>query len=269
MQRNDCFIQEEKSEKLIKVDYESYEDLKNFDKDTDFNSLINKIIQNLKDSPEWVKAFYSINDLRRLLKFNNEIFLQILDSVVNQLNKLSLSIRSNLSKLTLILIKEIFQAKFLSTVYNQKILINSVILGSSSTKAFIKEESLNALDALAENEKFYNLNTISIILDEVSSKNLKISENSFNYIDIIFSNWKTSEILKISSMHNWGIILQKIVNLNLLKREPYFKRSYNLMYIIFNKIGQDEFSYFFSECEIFNKNKKLIIEMINMASKKK
>jgi bisphosphoglycerate-dependent phosphoglycerate mutase len=108
-------------------------------------------------------------------------------------------------------------------------------------KAFIKEESLNALENLCSNCYFYSSATIQILIDEVGSKSLAQSENSFNSIIKMIENWSKEDIFSGTNYCQWEAICKHIILLYAMKREPYSKRACRIMDAIYSKFGEEDF----------------------------
>lgn len=244
---------------LKKVEYISYNDLNFLDEnEIDLHNFRKKIVTDLSNKSDWNKQYNAVNEIRRLLKFYKKDLYslnQIIISVGPILSELSSSIRSNLSKNSLILIKEIFDDKPIEDYHTLKILIKSALIQCAAVKTFIKEQSYLCLNALSKNTNFINSITIGILIEEVGHKNLKISEAAYNTLEIIFSNWKLAEDYE---KENWSLIFKMIFNIYYLKREPYNKRACYMMNTLYYKLGEENFNRV-----IKNEDINLIISMIN------
>ena len=103
-QENDNKYSQEKS-----AEYIDFEDLENFESEKHYLTSLNNIAIFLKnDKSDWSDQFDSLNDLRRLNKFFPRSFLESLLEISKDFHKFLLSLRSNVAKLSLIVIKEFF-----------------------------------------------------------------------------------------------------------------------------------------------------------------
>ena len=99
-------------------------------------------------SADWNVQFDACNEIRRVCKFHQDLILQhgaTLHSLVKQLTKLSDSLRSSLSKIALITIRDMFQ--FLKRCMETYLdpLVKILLKRGSDTSAFISEEAEAAL----------------------------------------------------------------------------------------------------------------------------
>jgi len=157
-----------------KIEYENYDVLQEFSEDEDFDTVRRKVTEMINDEESWMNQYEGLNDLRRLNKYSPIVFNTVLPNTVKQIAKLTASIRSNLSKLALMLIREIFVSQNLSTnnLKGLKILVTSVMAQTATMKSFIKEEALQSLNNLSSNCYFFSTNTLQILIEEVTSKTL-------------------------------------------------------------------------------------------------
>jgi hypothetical protein len=254
-----------------KIEYELFENLVPFKESEDFSSYTNIIISQLNDDSQWLNQYEALNTLRRLNKFADFFFNSLLSHVAPMITKLTGSIRSNLSKLSIMLIKEIFSSKNISSEYFKfiKNFISAVTCQSASMKLFIKEEALASLDALSKNFLFFNTTTIIYLLEDVSSKSLMQSENAYNTVLKIVENWSKDDIFSGTIYSQWENVFIHLINLYSLKREPYVKRACKLTEIFQTKFGEEEFQNLLNLMTLDQTNKNLIINMISQAETKK
>ena len=136
-----------------KVSYISSDDLepltgKNPDK------VLQQALLDLVSSPDWNIQFEACNIVRRVCKFHQQLVVQsgaTLHSLVKQLCKLADSLRSSLSKIALITIRDMFEnlKRCMETYMDplMKILLKKV----ADTSVFISEEAHAALIAMTVN----------------------------------------------------------------------------------------------------------------------
>lgn len=255
----------------IKVEYQSYDNLAPFSEDEDYENLHRTLIFNLNDETNWLNQYEALNTLRRINKFSSIIFNSILPNVCVYITKLTSSIRSNLSKLSIMLVKEIFTNQNYSYT-NFKLLKNliySVTLQSSSNKSFIKDESLASLDALSNNFIFHNTCTLNCLIEDVASKSLVQSENSFNASIKLITNWSKEDIFSGTNYLQWEGIFSQILKLHSLKREPYIKRACRLIENLVIKFGDEDFNNLLNSSSFDGHTKNLIFTMLKQVETKK
>ena len=105
-------------------------------------------IRELVAGADWNVQFEACNTVRRVCKFHQDLVLQhgaTLHSLVKQLTKLADSLRSSLSKIALITIRDMFQ--FLKRCMETYLdpLIKILLKRAADTSAFISEEAVQAL----------------------------------------------------------------------------------------------------------------------------
>ena len=101
-------------------------------------------IKELVGGADWNIQFEACNAVRRVCKFHQDLVLQhgaTLHSLVKQLTKLADSLRSSLSKIALITIRDMFQ--FLKRCMETYLdpLIKILLKKGSDTSGFISEEA--------------------------------------------------------------------------------------------------------------------------------
>lgn len=128
------------------------------------------------NSNNWKAQFFALDLLRSLNKFRSEDFMtKVLPKTFDYVITLIDSIRSNLSKNALLLIKEIFQVNKLSALEpeNMPIILRKLFDKAISDKMFLKQEAKNSILAMEKNEEAlyeYNLAGLSeLCFDKNSS----------------------------------------------------------------------------------------------------
>jgi hypothetical protein len=230
--------------KISAVEYDTYESLSEFASGFNLDKFAKEIINILEDESEWYEQFKGINDLRRIQKFYTLKFHYLFRETYPFILRLSASIRSNLSKLALILIKEFFKfQKFnLQEISMLKKTISSVLIQSAVMKAFIKEEALAGLEEIASNDSFCNLHIVSILIEEMTNKNLQIAENAYATSEKILKNMTFEDFTSHDS--NLPNVLIQIVNLYYLKKDHYSKKALRTYEQILIKLGKEGLNYY-------------------------
>lgn len=180
-----------------KVDYLEFDDLENFENEKHYLTSLSNIGVYLKDDKlEWFYQFDALNDLRKLNKFFPRSFLEAFLDISKDFSKFLLSIRSNIAKLSLIVLKEFYGSsiyftkdpeilkdyKLQGTTNIVNALFDShlphILTQSSSMKGFLKEEAIQILDNIAtlSNSTYF----LKKIISHINNKNNQYSENAFN-----------------------------------------------------------------------------------------
>ena len=260
------------SENLTKsVEYESLENLAEFQQDFNYESFFKGIKNILDDESQWLAQFEGMNDVRRFQKFYGEKSYSLLRDCFPSLLKLTSSIRSNLSKLALITTREyfIFHKYNHSELELIKRIIVAVLVQSASTKVFLKEEALGCLEQVVSNESFCNLEIVSILVEEMSNKNLTVSENACCTAEKLIKKIPNINIISHSKENYLGLVLIQIVNLYLLKKDNYSKKALRTFDLIYEIVGKDGLENFLNHNSV--KNLKNTLEEMHrvIMSKKK
>ena len=112
-------------------------------------------LENLVTSADWNVQFEACNEIRRACKHHSDLILQhgaTLHSLVKQLARLSDSLRSSLSKIAIITIRDMFQfLKRCMETYLDPLVKVLLKRGSDTSAAFISEEAEAALLAMTMN----------------------------------------------------------------------------------------------------------------------
>ena len=225
----------------------SINDLQPFESNINFLFLLRalyNILKNYKEN-EWIKHILFLNYLRRLRKYQKKIY----DSFIYDLNVYSYllkflnSIRTALSKLTLIFFNEIF-SKYEFEVKknnnnNDKIeLINllnlfvpKIIHKAVYDKTFLKEEALKALNNLSEN-MFYG-DSIIILLKCICNDNINYSNISFQILINLIKHFEKNYLIYYD---NWKEIFLLLTKIYEKKKECYIKKPGKIFIEFENKI---------------------------------
>lgn len=171
--------------------YLSYEDLPNaYSELKDYSQLFSELKSKANDKEDWKTQFDVLESLRILNKYNSSIFGKSLNDYTTFIQKSMNSIRSNLSKNGLLLVKEIFgqfketnpPAEFLAVI------VPSVLERGISDKGFIKAEARGALKVLEKNA--LNDSIVVILCERSFDKNFNIGELSFGTLSEIVAQGK-------------------------------------------------------------------------------
>jgi hypothetical protein len=223
-------------ESSSKIEYVNFDNLEEFPNNVDFEVIWKECYSHLDDvqTTDWLGQYNSINILRRLNKFEQKVFEALLDKLIFSIAKLASSIRSNISKLALILCGEIFHTHNYNTK-TLKQLVPAVLCQSAHLKQFIKDEAQTALVHLSKC-KSNTFEIIQLLSEGVTNKNPTISETSLNHLLNFIRNCSLYDI----QTDEWRSILVAVVNIYSLKKEIYTKKALKLL-TLYIEILDDSF----------------------------
>jgi hypothetical protein len=227
-----------------------YENIPPFKEETNFVELMIKVKKLLRETKEheWIEHVQAINYLRRLRKYEKEIFdrvmydLNIFEIILSYLN----SVRTTLSKITLVFIKELFSEyefeyndndEQIELIKFIKFITPKLILKANSEKSFLKDEAINCLNNLSKNMT-YGDTLIALIKVCITNNGNSICELSFNFIQELLKNFDINYLIYFDYWDEFFEILIKILK---MKKEPYMKKSILLINSLENLIGKDNF----------------------------
>ena len=231
-----------------KIDYIDYSNLPELKEEQITEENINIQIKNLTEIPKWEINFNALIFFRSLNK-KNPILLK----------KLSNSIRSGISKLTLILLGEILKTYEISKTENEEKdyenlnkIFGIILFCTFSPKTFIKNEAKNCLEKNVINNENYenNLNIIIELIDLMKNEKSVISDNAFFVCENLMKKIKFNEI---NNNNNWKKLFEKIDELNDKKREIYTKKVNKILIKIYNELKKEKFEKILKEIELENK----------------
>ena len=224
------------------------ENLPPFENNTDFIILMQRIKQTILNKDlDWTYHLAVINYLRRLLKFEKDIFNQILFGLklYPKIIELINSFRSILAKNALILVNEIFSEYIpefdekknkTPIIIFIKAIIPTLILKANSNQSFIKSEANLCLESLIINMKYGD--TLITLIQAMNSKKNQEIESAYNLADKLCDNL-TKEYLGEPVLFN--DLMKAIGSIYELKKDIYVKKIINLIIKIKDKITQNEF----------------------------
>ena len=178
-------------------------------------------ISNMIENPKWHLTFDSLVYFRCINKQNPSLLKTILPDLIKYLPKLSNSIRSGISKEAIILVGEILfnyiNENTDTDFINIKQLLYILFQSATSNKKFIKEASLELIEnGLIKNNKYFNLDIISIIIDLMKDKKSTVCDTCYNAFD------------KINELYN-------------AKKEIYIKKCVKIIEYFENNLGKNNF----------------------------
>ena len=247
------------------IDYISKDKLPLLSEDQLSQENISSNLQKLVETPKWKITFDSMVFFRSVNKQNPSLIKQIIPQLTKYLIKLSNSIRSGISKESIILVGEILN-NFINEDTPEdydiiKQLINILFQCGTSNKKFIKETSNELIQkSIVENKSYSNLETICIIIDLMKDKKSSFSELCFNYYEQLIKNINTNNI-EIKEI-TWNKFFDKINELYAGKKEIYTKKCVKIIEFIEKDLGKKNFDELLNKlnrCEEIKKYEQWIL----------
>ena len=242
-----------------KIDYIDYSNLPELTENQTTEENINIQIKNLTEIPKWEINFNALIFFRSLNKKNPILLKKYLPILIPLLKNLSISIRSGISKLTLILLGEILKTYEISKTENEEKdyenlnkIFGIILFCTFSPKTFIKNEAKNCLEKNVINNVNYenNLNIIIELIDLMKNEKSVISDNAFFVCENLMKKIKFNEK---NNNNEWKKLFEKIDELNDKKREIYTKKVNKILVKIYNELKKENFEKLLKEIGIENK----------------
>jgi len=230
-------VPQEEIEKPVYIDYKDLDEIKENERRGRVEELIK--VLNEDNMEKWLPQFNAIMDLRRLLKYCRQEFLKVFHEIFQIIPKQINSLRSGCSKLSLMLLNELFTTSNNSNeVPNEWIeaLLPNIIMKTNFLQKFIKDEALSALANISKT--MFSYVVLDILVQNVGNKNVTHSEAAFDSLTKLIENWNINDLMKVNDLPN---IFSKIADVNKLKKEPYNKRSIKIISLLYEKLGKNNF----------------------------
>ena len=198
-------------------------------------------IPRLNETPKWEINFSTMIYFRCLNKQNPDKLKIILPKITPFLNKLSNSIRSGISKLSMILMGEILNSFSIEKNDDIKLIkeiVGIVLHGTFSTKAFLKSTANNILkNNVIDNSKYENFDFTTELIDLMRNEKTIISDTAYNVYENIIKNIKLDNI----NNDSWNNFFIRIEELYDKKRDIYTKKCIKILNFFIEKMGKDVF----------------------------
>ena len=189
------------------IDYISLENLPILSEEQLSQENISSNLTKMVETPKWKLTFEAMVFFRSINKQNPSLIKNIIPQLSKYLIKLSNSIRSGISKESIILVGEIINNYINEKSEDLEIikqLLNILIQCASSNKKFIKDTSNELIkNGIIKNKNYLNLETICIIIDLMKDKKSSVCEicnTLFDKINELYSAKKeiyTKKCVKI------------------------------------------------------------------------
>ena len=196
------------------------------------------------ETPKWNLTFEAMIFFRSINKQNPTLIKTIISELIKYLPKLSNSIRSGISKESIILVGEILSNYIYENSLNDLNIIKQLLYilfqSATSNKKFIKEASNELIElGFVKNNKYYNLDIICIIIDIMKDKKSTVCDVCFNAYEnmIQYINIKNGNI----NDDTWIFFFDKINELYAAKKEIYVKKCVKIIEFFENNLGKNKF----------------------------
>jgi hypothetical protein len=208
-------------------------ELQNFKEDTDFYTLFKEILNNLLDWNTYEEVYRTINDLRRLNKFERSAFASIFDTVCYRVKKLLISENLDFAFIVLVLISEILVDAWRYNEVNDwlQLLLPNILIVATENE-LLSAPAMRCLNACATNG-FYD-GVFVTLLEEILEENETKARYSYTLLTSLIKN--CDNMLLIEGL-NWDPILDKMAEIYLSKQ---MKLVVDTCAIIKEKFSRDE-----------------------------
>ena len=203
------------------IDYISLENLPILSEEQLSQENISSNLTKMVETPKWKLTFEAMVFFRSINKQNPSLIKNIIPQLSKYLIKLSNSIRSGISKESIILVGEIINNYINEKSEDLEIikqLLNILIQCASSNKKFIKDTSNELIkNGIIKNKNYLNLETICIIIDLMKDKKSSVCEICYNIYEQMITdiNINNNDI----NENTWNTLFDKINELYSAKKE--------------------------------------------------
>ena len=226
------------------IDYISQDKLPTLSEEQLSDENISLNLSKMVETPKWKLTFDAMVFFRSVNKENPTLIKKIIPQLTEYLIKLSNSIRSGISKESIILVGEILNNYICDNTPSDlnivKRLLNILIQSATNNKKFIKEASNESIqNGIVKNKKYYNLETIGIIIDLMKDKKSSVAEVCFTIYEQII---KQIDLANINiNDDTWNIFFDKINELYGAKKEVYTKKCIKIIEYVQKTLTKDKF----------------------------
>ena len=226
------------------IDYISQDKLPTLSEEQLSDENISLNLSKMVETPKWKLTFDAMVFFRSINKENPTLIKKIIPQLTEYLIKLSNSIRSGISKESIILVGEILNNYICDNTPSDlnivKRLLNILIQSATNNKKFIKEASNESIqNGIVKNKNYYNLETIGIIIDLMKDKKSSVAEVCFTIYEQII---KQIDLANINiNDDTWNIFFDKINELYGAKKEVYTKKCIKIIEYVQKTLTKDKF----------------------------
>ena len=227
------------------IDYISPDKLPTLSEEQLTQQNISLNLTKMVETSKWQLTFDAMVFFRAINKQNPSLLKTIIPDLIKFLPKLSNSIRSGISKEAIILVGEIL-SNYINEKSNNdfeviKKLLNILFQSATSTKKFIKEASIELIEAgLIKNIKYHNLDILCIIIDIMKDKKSSVCEICYNAYENMIKNIDIKN--KDINDNTWIMFFDKINELYNAKKEIYIKKCVKILEYFQNTLEKNNFN---------------------------
>lgn len=232
---------------LPKIDYIEFENLPVLSENELSQESISQNIMHLTEVPKWEINFKALLFFRSLNKQNSQLLKATLPHITQQINKLAVSIRSGITKLTLIFLGEVLRFYKPETeedflILNQ--ILSMILHGTLNPKPFIRNEAKTRLiDSIAFNKELHIFRFCIELIDLMKNDKPIFSDTAFEAFESQFGQINLDGIEKGTFI----LFCDKIDELYNKKREIYTKKAVKILSHVIDKITKDKFNSMLTE----------------------
>ena len=225
------------------IDYISFEKLPILSEEQLYQENISSNLTKMVETPKWKLTFEAMVFFRSINKQNPSLIKNIIPQLSKYLIKLSNSIRSGISKESIILVGEILNY-FISETPDDlemiKQLLYILIQSASSNKKFINDTSNELIQSgIIKNKNYLNLETIYIIIDLMKDKKSSVCDICYNIYEQMIKDININN--KDISDNTWNNFFDKINELYSAKKEIYTKKCVKILEYFEKTINKNNF----------------------------
>ena len=226
------------------IDYISLDKLPTLTEEQLTQENISSNLTKLVETPKWKLTFDAMIFFRSVNKQNPSLIKQVIPQMTKNLIKLSNSIRSGISKESIILVGEILQ-NFISDYSPEdldiiKQLLNILFQCATNNKKFIKDASNELIqNGIVQNKNYLNLEMICIIIDLMKDKKTSVCEVCFNAYEQMIKNidLNNKDIIE----DTWNKFFNKLNELYGAKKEVYTKKCVKIIEHVEKTLNKNNF----------------------------
>ena len=226
------------------IDYISLDKLPTLTEEQLSQENISSNLTKLVETPKWKLTFDAMIFFRSVNKQNPSLIKQVIPQMTKNLIKLSNSIRSGISKESIILVGEILQ-NFISDNSPEdldiiKQLLNILFQCATNNKKFIKDASNELIqNGIVQNKNYLNLEMICIIIDLMKDKKTSVCEVCFNAYEQMIKNIDLNN--KDITKDTWNKFFNKLNELYGAKKEVYTKKCVKIIEHVEKTLSKNNF----------------------------
>jgi hypothetical protein len=226
------------------IDYISLDKLPTLTEEQLSQENISSNLTKLVETPKWKLTFDAMIFFRSVNKQNPSLIKQVIPQMTKNLIKLSNSIRSGISKESIILVGEILQ-NFISDNSPEdldiiKQLLNILFQCATNNKKFIKDASNELIqNGIVQNKNYLNLEMICIIIDLMKDKKTSVCEVCFNAYEQMIKNIDLNN--KDITEDTWNKFFNKLNELYGAKKEVYTKKCVKIIEHVEKTLSKNNF----------------------------